>query len=83
MKRFLRPALTAIRTLLLCALVATTFSSCALLGAAIQLVGKAVKAFAGNTADSIPMRLNMSVPIRAEEGSVVGTSDADGDEPAR
>jgi len=66
MKRRLRSIFVLGRTLVLSAMVAVTFSGCALLGAAIQLVGKAVNAFAGNTADAIPVRVNVSIPLRAD-----------------
>jgi len=76
MKRRLRSILVFGRTLVLSALVAVTFSGCALLGAAIQLVGKAVNAFANNTADSIPMRVNVSIPLRAEAERTEGGNES-------
>ena len=69
MKRFL----AALRMIVLSAVAVTLLPSCALLGAAIQLVGKVVDAFSSNAVASSPVFLNMSVPIRADEsGAVVG-----------
>lgn len=75
MKQSYRSLLVRVRTLLLAAFVATSFSSCQILGATVQLVGKVVRAFVGNTVDAIPVRIGMSVPLRpADRGSVVGTT---------
>ncbi len=52
---------------LLSAFVVTSFSGCAILGAAIQLAGKAINAFSNNAVNSSPVFLNMSVPITADE----------------
>ena len=62
MKRLLAP----FRMFLLSAFVVTSFSGCAILGAAIQLAGKAIYAFTNNTVNSSPVFLNMSVPITAD-----------------